>query len=123
MQARVALGFLCTSLVLTTHAGAQTPPRCQRHEALVYEPGCEGPGRLVCSSGVSLPATSDWCACDGHTVTAPSMSPPAGLRYRFAGSCGVLAGFEALFVGESPESCFLPIRLWLAPSSTDRLPS
>ena len=97
MQARFSLVVSLAALSLTPAASAQTAPtapRCQRHEAVVYEAGCEGPGRLVCSGGASLPAASDWCACDGRTVTAPSMSPPTGLRYRFAGPCGVTARFE-----------------------------
>ncbi len=94
MQARPALVVSLAALSLTPAASAQNAPRCQPHEALVYEAGCDGSGRLTCSSGVSLPAASDWCACDGRTVTAPSMSPPTGLRYRFAGACGVTARFE-----------------------------
>lgn len=82
-------------LIVSTSAVAQTPPRCDAHSAPVYEPGCDGPGRLTCSSGIALPAISTWCACDGRTVQSPSMAPPAGVRFRHEGACAVTAGFDA----------------------------
>lgn len=81
-------------LLAASTAAAQTPPTCGANSVAVFEAGCEGPGRLVCSHGVSLPALSTWCGCDGRTVQAPSMSPPAGLRYRHEGACEVSARFE-----------------------------
>jgi len=69
-------------------------PVCQSHEVAVYAPGCDGPPRLVCDSGASLPAGSEWCGCDGRTAPSVSMAPPSGVRYRFRGACEVRASFE-----------------------------
>ncbi len=93
----VSAALALATLVAAQAAPAQPAPSapvCPHGEVPVYEPGCDGPGRLVCHGGVTLPATSDWCGCDGRTVTAPSMSPPTGLRYRFRGACEVPARFE-----------------------------
>lgn len=88
---------LVVALALSAHASAsaaQTPPPCGPEAVAVYAPGCDGPPVLQCSTGVSLPALSEWCACDGRTVSSPSMAPPQGLRYRFEGACGVTAHFD-----------------------------
>lgn len=86
---------LSVALSLTPLAAlAQAPPACGPWQAEVFEPGCEGPPRLTCDEGASLPALSTWCACDGRTVTSMSMSPPSGVRYRFRGACEVAVRFE-----------------------------
>ncbi len=63
-------------------------------ESLAYAPGCDGPGRLVCDGGASLPAGSEWCGCDGRAAQSWSLAPPSGVRYRFRGACEVTARFE-----------------------------
>ncbi len=98
MSHRLASAVLALATVVAAQAVPAQPapsaPACGNGAAPVYEPGCDGPGRLVCDGGVTLPATSVWCGCDGRTVTAPSMSPPQGLRYLFRGACEVPARFE-----------------------------
>ncbi len=100
---RTALGaFTLASIFASAAALAQQAPACQPHEAQVFAPGCDGPARLVCDSGASLPAGSEWCGCDGRTAQSWSMAPPSGVRYRFRGACEVTARFE--FTDERRES-------------------
>lgn len=92
---RSALGALTlASIFASAPAFAQPTQACQPHEAQVFAPGCDGPARLVCDSGASLPAGSEWCGCDGRTQQSWSMAPPSGVRYRFRGACEVTARFE-----------------------------
>lgn len=92
---RSALGaFTLASIFAAVPAFAQTAPTCQPHEAQVFAQGCDGPARLVCDGGASLPAGSEWCGCDGRTAQSWSMAPPSGVRYRFRGACEVTARFE-----------------------------
>lgn len=92
---RSALGALTlASIFASAPAFAQPTQACQPHEAQVFAPGCDGPARLVCDSGASLPAGSEWCGCDGRTHQSWSMAPPSGVRYRFRGACEVPGGFD-----------------------------
>lgn len=91
--------FITASLaafVSSAAAFAQPAPApvCRSHEAAVFALGCDGPPQLVCDSGASLPAGSEWCGCDGRTMQSASMAPPSGVRYRFRGACEVAARFE-----------------------------
>lgn len=86
--------FVFSAAAFAQPAPTAPGPTCQSHEAAVFAPGCDGPARLVCDSGASLPAGSEWCGCDGRTAQSASMAPPSGVRYRFRGACEVEARFE-----------------------------
>ena len=94
MRSTLVLAASLVTFFAAATASAQQGPVCQAHEAAVFAPGCDGPAQLICDSGASLPAGSEWCGCDGRTAQSWSMAPPAGVRYRFRGACEVTARFE-----------------------------
>lgn len=95
MSPRFVLLASLALLALPSLSSAQPAPIvCGPGAVAVFEPGCDGPGRLVCDRGSTLPAASEWCACDGRTIRVASLGAPAGARYRFAGACEAAARFE-----------------------------
>ena len=80
-----------------------TPTSCPTDRPTVlYEPGCHGEPRIRCERSDSLPTMTQWCGCDGNTITSHSHLPPLRTRYRYPGPCNVKVSYRLQKMSSSP---------------------